>query len=205
MPAPFAEVAHLAVRTLREVYGVARPSDLVYRRFARGGHDFADPSLGIAAERPTTPRGAGEPAAPTLEALTTVVETTLRRLSGAETLAPEPAGSYRVTIDAVELDAQILPGDPPALHVYTSVLSGPATPELLAALNELNAGLVFARVLHANGQVFVSLELPAPEITEAGVTWACGVIDGSARRVHASLTGRFHPGSEQGAGPKLLN
>lgn len=67
MPTPFADVAGLAVRTLREVYGIDHPSELVYRRFAKGGHDFAEPSLGIQAEKPTTPRGAGMPAAPTLE------------------------------------------------------------------------------------------------------------------------------------------
>jgi hypothetical protein len=41
MPAPFADVAALAVRTLREAYAVERPADLVYRRFTRDGHDFA--------------------------------------------------------------------------------------------------------------------------------------------------------------------
>ena len=35
MPAPFEEVAALAVRTLREVYGTEAPEDLAYRRFTR--------------------------------------------------------------------------------------------------------------------------------------------------------------------------
>ena len=61
MPAPYAEVASLAVRSMREVYRIGRPSALVYRRFARGGHDFAEPGLGIDAEKPMTPRGAGLP------------------------------------------------------------------------------------------------------------------------------------------------
>ena len=63
MPTPFEEVAHLAIRTLREVYGIDSPSRLVYRRFAKGGPDFAEPGLGIDAEVPSTPRKKGQPVA----------------------------------------------------------------------------------------------------------------------------------------------
>src|SRR5450759_2481848 len=54
-PAPYAEIARLAVRSLREVYGIERPAELVYRRFARRGPDFAEPELGIQLERRTSP------------------------------------------------------------------------------------------------------------------------------------------------------
>ena len=64
MPAAFAEVASLAVRSLRDAYGLREPSELVYRRFARGGHDFAEPALGIEPARPIAPAGSGTPPIP---------------------------------------------------------------------------------------------------------------------------------------------
>jgi hypothetical protein len=87
IPAPFVDVARLAVRTLREVYGVERPADLAYRRFARDGHDFAEPGLGIDAERPTSPRGKGQATAPTVAELTPLVEAALCGFLGIGSIA----------------------------------------------------------------------------------------------------------------------
>jgi hypothetical protein len=64
LPAPFAEVASLAVRSLRDVYGLREPSELVYRRFARGGRDFTEPTLGIAPAMPIAPAESGTPPIP---------------------------------------------------------------------------------------------------------------------------------------------
>ena len=41
MPVPYDEAARLAIRTLREVHGVVATSQLSYKCFARGGHEFA--------------------------------------------------------------------------------------------------------------------------------------------------------------------
>jgi hypothetical protein len=78
MPTPFGDIASMAVRTLRDIYAIPSPSDLVYRRFARGGHDFAEPGLGISSDRPTTPRGAGQQDSPTTEELRPLIEGALR-------------------------------------------------------------------------------------------------------------------------------
>jgi len=60
MPAPFTDVAALAVATLRDVFGVVRPANLRYRRFARRGRgDLTEPGLGIPAEAPGALGAAG--------------------------------------------------------------------------------------------------------------------------------------------------
>src|ERR1035437_9134638 len=73
-PAPYAEIARLSVRSLREVYGIERPAELVYRRFAKVGSDFAEPELGIQPERPTTPSGRGQTSASKFAELVPLVE-----------------------------------------------------------------------------------------------------------------------------------
>ena len=47
-PAPLDAVAELAVRTLREVYGIRRPEQLEYMAFAPGPREILLPTLGIA-------------------------------------------------------------------------------------------------------------------------------------------------------------
>src|ERR1035437_9890302 len=50
-PAPYAEIARLAVRSLREVYGIERPAELVYRRFGERGADVGAAGSGVLPER----------------------------------------------------------------------------------------------------------------------------------------------------------
>ena len=166
MPAPFAEAARLAVGTLRQVYGVGQPADLVYRRFTREGHDFAEPGLGIDAKRPTTPRRTGQSVAATGAELTPLVETALCRFLGAKSIELDPAGNYPVPTGTTRLFVRILPFEPPVARVFAPVFRGMApTPELLVALNDLNTELLFCRVLVVNGEVIVATEFRAAGIT----------------------------------------
>ena len=59
MPAPFEEVAYLAIQTLREVYGIDSANQLTYRRFARGGPASLSPTL--ASLRRRSARHVGRP------------------------------------------------------------------------------------------------------------------------------------------------
>ena len=162
MPAPFPEAARLAIGTLRQVYGVGRPADLVYGRFTREGHDFAEPGLGIDAERLTTPRRKGQPAAATGAELPPLVETALCRFLGAPSIALDPAGNYPVPTGTTMLFVRILPFEPPVVRVFAPVFRGmAATPEILVALNDLNTELLFCRVLVVNGEVIVATEFRA--------------------------------------------
>jgi hypothetical protein len=192
MPAPFAEAARLAVGTLRQVYGVGRPADLVYRRFTRDGHDSAEPGLGIDAERPTTPRGKGQPVAATAAELTPLVEAALCRFLGTGAVALDPAGNYPVPTGTTMLFVRILPFEPPVVRVFAPVFRGmAATPELLVALNDLNAELLFCRVLVVNGEVIVATEFRAAGITADDVAWGCLVVGGWVERIGATLVARL--------------
>ena len=208
MPAPFADVAALAVRTLREAYAVERPADLVYRRFTRDGHDFAEPGLGIDAERPTTPRGKGQRAAPTAAELTPLVEAALCRFLGVESIALDTAGNYPVPTGTTMLAVRILPFEPPVVRIFAPAFRGMApTPELLAAINELNAELLFCRSLVVGGEVIVATELRATGITADDVAWGCLVVGGWVERIRATLAERLGPAGAhvRGQGPTLLN
>ncbi len=208
MPVPFAEVAALAVRTLREVYRVERPADLVYRRFTRDGHDFAEPGLGIDAERPTTPRGRGRRAAPTAAELTPLVEAALCRFLHVGSIALDPAGNYPVPSGTAMLFVRVLPFEPPVVRVFAEAFRGMApTPELLAAINELSGELVFCRALVVNGQVIVATELRGTGIDADDVAWACLVVGTWVERTRAALADDLGPAGfpVSGSGPKLLN
>jgi hypothetical protein len=208
MPAPFPEVSRLAVRTLREVFGVGRPGDLVYRRFAREGHDFAEPGLGIDAERPTTPRGKGQPVATTAGELTPLVETALCRFLGTEAVALDPAGNYPVPTGTTLLFVRILPFEPPVVRVFAPVFRGMApTPELMAALNELNTELLFCRALVVNGEVIVATELRGTAISADDVAWGCLVVGTWVERTRATLADRLGPPGPRvpEPSPTLLN
>jgi hypothetical protein len=110
-PAPYAEIARLAVRSLCEVYGIEQPSELVYRRFAKHGPDFAEPELGIQPERPTTPKGRSQAAAPTLAELVPLVEQAVKGFLDTDEIARDKDGSesparsgqaiHRTVLDAV--------------------------------------------------------------------------------------------------------
>jgi hypothetical protein len=208
MPAPFAEAARLAIGTLRQVYGVGQSADLVYRRFTREGHDFAEPGLGIDAERPTTPRGKGQPIAATAAELTPLVEAALCRFLGAPSIALDPAGNYPVPTGTTMLFVRILPFEPPVVRVFAAVFRGMApTPGLLAAINELNAELLFCRALVVNGEVIVATELRGTAISADDVAWGCLVVGTWVERIRATLADRLGPAGapEPEPGPKLLN
>ena len=208
MPAPFPEAARLAVWTLREVFGVGRPAELVYRRFTREGHDFAEPGLGIDAERPTTPRRKGQPVAATAAELTPLVETALCRFLGTESIALDPAGNYPVPTGTTLLFVRILPFEPPVVRVFAPVFRGMApTPGLLAAINELNSELLFCRALIVNGEVIVATELRGAGMTADDVAWGCLVVGTWVERIRATLADRLGPPGPQVSEPSpgLLN
>jgi hypothetical protein len=208
MPAPFPEAARLAIRTLRQVYGVGRPDDLVYRRFTREGHDFAEPGLGIDAERPTTPRGKGQASSPTAAELTPLVEAALCGFLGVESIALDSAGNYPVPTGTTMLFVRILPFEPPVVRVFAPAFRGMVpTPELLVALNELNAEVLFCRVLVINGEVIVATEFRAAGITADDVAWGCLVVGGWVERIGATLVARLGPTGAlvPDQAPRLLN
>jgi hypothetical protein len=198
-PAPYAEIARLAVRSLREVYGLEQPSELVYRRFAKRGPDFAEPELGIQPERPTTPNGRGQGPTQTLEHLTPLVEQAVREILGTDRILRDGDGCIPIHRNGARQFVRIVDGTPPVVRILSPVLHGiDSNRPLLEALNEINGQIMFGRVLWASSQVFVSAEVSAVGISTELISFVCLQIAALAVRVHDQLGARF-------GGQEILN
>jgi hypothetical protein len=106
------------------------------------------------------------------------------------------------------LFVRILPFEPPVVRVFAPVFRGMTpTPELMAALNELNSELLFCRALVVNGEVIVATELRGAGMTADDVAWGCLVVGTWVERIRATLADRLGPAGEPSPEPrpKLLN
>ena len=192
LPAPFADIASIAVRSLREVFGVGQPSELVYRRFAKGGHDFAEPGLGIDPEKPTTPRGAGQPEAPSLAELTPLVEHAVKSYLEAKEIVRDKDGDIPIRQGSAMLFVRTIDGAPPVVRIFSPILRGiPASQALLEAINEINTRIMFGRVLWTANQVIISTEISAVQITVEHIAFACLHIGALADHLDDELGDRF--------------
>jgi len=159
VPVPLRAAAEVAVMTLREVYGVRTPASLRYQAFRAGGVEVRLPTLGVrpdsAKKDPTPPRPEW------LDELRKLVSTTMlerlpmmgmRRVDNGDLLVE----GRDVTIMVRELD------DPFRIFFYAAIVNEmEETPELLAALNIINAELVFGRVSFGEGLVSTDWAIPA--------------------------------------------
>ncbi len=204
-PAPFAEVAALAIRTLREVHGVARPEELryIYRSFERV---LEDPDLGIPAERPAPQPAPVAHAYRTAEDLRPLVERALAGWLGLDELIRDADGDYPVRIGSALMFVQLLDGVPPVVRIFSPILRDiDASPTLLEALNEINARIRFGRVLWTGRQVVVAMEITAADLTEAQVVFACTQLGNLADHLDDGLHGRFGGATAFATRPTLLN
>lgn len=205
-PPPFAEVAALAIRTLREVYGVARPTDLrhSYRSFERV---LDDPDLGIPPERPAPqPAPVVAHAYRTAEELRPLVERALEGWLGLDALVRDADGDYPVRVGSALMFVQLLDGVPPVVRIFSPILRDvAASPVLLEALNEINARIRFGRVLWTGRQVVVAMEVTAADLTEAQVVFACTQLGNLADHLDDGLRGRFGGATAFATRPTLLN
>jgi T3SS (YopN, CesT) and YbjN peptide-binding chaperone 1/T3SS (YopN, CesT) and YbjN peptide-binding chaperone 3 len=192
LPAPFEEIAKLAVQSLREVYEVERPAGLAYRRFSRNGPDFAEPTLGIAAEKPRTPRATGTPAAPTIDQVAPLVEEALRVFLGVEELERDRDGDIPIRAGSAMLFVRTVDSVPPIVSIFSPVLVGvERSPDLLEALNEINDRVMFGRVFWHGGNVVAMTELMALRISPEQIAFACLELGALADRLDDDLRERF--------------
>lgn len=202
-PVPFAEVARLVVRTLREVYGVASPAGLrhTYRSFERV---LDDPDLGTAPERPA-PQPVPD-VVRTAEEIRPLVERALEGWLGLDELVRDADGDYPIRIGSALMFVQVLDGVPPLVRIFSPILHDvAASPTLFEALNEINARIRFGRVLWAGRQVIIAMELTAADITATQVVVACTEIGNLADHLDEGLHGRFGGATAFTTRPTLLN
>jgi len=159
-PVDWATIARMAGLTLREVYQVRSPRDLVYSGFETGAGALVFPTLGITREKKQPARN-GVIRVEWREELRRAVEQALipvldcfaiRRLENGDLLTQTPRAM--VTVRALE-DPFLLLLSADLLH---EVEPGP---EVLESLNRRNAALVVGRLFHSDGRVVLDHTLSA--------------------------------------------
>lgn len=204
-PPPVEEVARQAVRTLREVYGVAAPRQLrhTYKSFERV---LEDPDLGTEPERPAPPPRPAPQAIRSAEELRPLVEAALEGWLGLDELVRDADGDYPIRVGSALMFVQVLDGVPPLLRVFSPILRDVVeSRELLDALNEINGRIRFGRVFWTSRQVIVAMELTAAGITADQVVFACTELGNLADHLDDGLHGRFGGATVFATRPTLLN
>lgn len=193
MPAPFAEVAHLVVETLQDVYGVAAPDALryTYARF-EGSPRVETLELGLRPDEPRPKPRAKPPTRPTAAALEPLVEDGLRRLLGVERLVRDSDGDYPIPVGSALLFVRVVDGRPPVVAMYSTVLADvDESPVLFAAINDINRRMHFGRAFWVARHVVVATELPAVDISADQIAFACLQLGTLADHLDDVLHGRY--------------
>lgn len=204
-PAPAAEVARQAVRTLREVYGVTSPAELrhTYTSFERV---LEDPDLGTEPERPAPPPRPAPHEYRSADELRPLVEGALEAWLGLRELVRDADGDYPIRVGSALMFVQVLDGVPPVVRIFSPILHDIAgSPALLEALNEINGLVRFGRVFWMSRQVIIAMELTAAGITPDQVVVACTQLGNLADHLDDGLHGRFGGATAFATRPTLLN
>jgi hypothetical protein len=203
-PAPWPEVASLAIRTLRDVFGVAGPGRL--RSLHRGMPGFlgrlARLDLGIPLERAPRYRhlpageeeteGAGGTRA--LSDLNIRVEEALRAFLGLPELIRDADGDIPVRVGSALIYVRAVSGTPPLVQLFSPVLDDvELTLPLLEALNDINQRILFGRIFWGHRGVVVAMELTGVGLTNAQVAFACVQLGNLADHLDDELAARFGP------------
>jgi hypothetical protein len=204
-PAPVEEVARQAVRTLREVYGVAIPRQLrhTYKSFERV---LEDPDLGTQPERSAPPPRPTPHTIRSAAELRPLVEAALEGWLGLDELVRDADGDYPIRVGSALMFVQVVDGVPPLVRIFSPILRDVAgSRELLDALNEINGRIRFGRVFWMSHQVIVAMELTAAGITADQVVFACTELGNLADHLDDGLHGRFGGATIFATRPTLLN
>jgi len=204
-PAPWAEITSLAVRTLRDVFGVASPALL--RSLHRPAPAFEGRlprlDLGIRAER--TPRARddddGQGPSPALVLLNRRLEEALKSFLGLPDLIRDADGDIPVRVGSVLMYVRAVAGTPPLVQLFAPVLDEvDLTLPLLEAINEINRRILFGRLFWGHRGVIVAMELTGVGLTPEQVAFACVQLGTLADHLDDELSARFGP--QGGARPK---
>jgi hypothetical protein len=192
MPVPFDDVAALAVRTLREVYGANETSDLVYQRFARGGHAFAQPELGIDSMAPAVGTSSAKSITPSLETLRPLVEGALRKLLNLPQITYDDDGDIPIRFGSAMVYLRMVDGRPPSVRLFSPVLWNiPSSAGLLDAINEINTRIRFGRVTWTGREVMASIEIPVFHLSAEDIGFACLQLGNVSDHFDGELQQRF--------------
>jgi hypothetical protein len=199
-PVPFADVAAVAVQTLREAYGARTPDELTYRIGGFPAHHgpVPDPELGIPRDRPTSDEpvaavvGARTHPAPEPDEAVASLEAALSEFVSGADLVPDRDGDLPIRVGSALMFVRRVPGRPPLLQLFSPLVSGvDMTPALLESLNDINRNILFGRVFWAEREIVVSMELTAVAISAKQIAFGCVQLGNLADHLDDVLRGRF--------------
>lgn len=204
-PLPIGEIAALAGRTLREVYGIGHPDELRFRYalFDGSGEDD-DIDVGLLPReqaRRDTPKPRVREAHSSAPALD--IEPSLRKWFGPDSLGRDVDGDFPVRVGSAIVYVRILPE---AIALFSCVLEDvEPTAALHAALNSANSHARYARVFWVGGRIIAAAELPAIGASGDQVATACAELGHLADRLDDVLHGRFGGIASFGAPETLIH
>lgn len=206
-PAPYDEVARLAVASLREVYRVATPGALVYRhRSFEDGRALDASPLGIRPEERIEPTEATMASRPSADEVRERVEGALRAWLGVDELIRDDDGDYPVRLGSALMFVRLVDGVPPLVQLFSIVVANvDRSTELLAALNEVNERIRFGRAFWTGRRVIVTMELTALDLTADQVAFGANQLGNLADALDDWLSGRFGGSTAFPARRELLN
>ena len=206
VPAPTEAAAALAVRTLRDVYGVIDPDGLRYRSGSFDGSAVHEADLGIPADDQPSGHQHRPAGRVSEEELRTLIEEAARRWMGNTDPRPDKDGDYPFRFGSSVLYVRIVDDAAPVVAIFSPILREvDASPDLLAALNELNSKIRFGRVVWAHDEVLLVSELSVVDLTADQIAHACLELGSLADAIDSELHGRFGGEIVFSDQPRLLN
>jgi hypothetical protein len=209
-PAPWAEIAALTVRTLRDVFGVAQPMSLRFLQRSFPGFEGRLPrlDLGIAADR--SPRGDPDITppgpVPALSGLNRRLEDALQAFLGLDHLIRDADGDIPVRVGSALMFVRAVPGTPPLVQLFAHVLDdADLTLPLLELINDINRRILFGRVFWVHRAVVVAMEITGVGLSTEQVSFACVQLGNLADHLDDELAARFGRSDSDRAKRPLLN
>ena len=206
-PAPWAEVAGLAIRTLRDVFQIAEPSALRYQHGGfpafRGRPSPLD--LGIDAET-VRRHPPARPGTTSFAAMAGFLELALRQFLGQEELVRDEDGDIPIRVGSVMMFVRPVNGAPPLVQLFAPMLADvDVTPALLEAINEINRRILFGRLFWTHRGVVAAMELTGVGLSAEQVAFACVQLGNLADHLDDELRDRFGPPPTRKGPRPLLN
>jgi hypothetical protein len=188
-PAPFADVARLAIRTLTEAFRIPHPGFLNYRAFDEDDHAVPIPTLGLKRCRPSP---AAKAEANALERVRGLVLDAIRKaFDDRELEFDEHLNRIPLRFGSAMVFVQVQK-DPFCISVASPVLSKVNTDErLLNRLNGLNGRTRFVRLFVYDGTVFAAMEVPASPFVPEHVLDALQLVGSLAGDIDDTLQKQF--------------
>jgi len=183
----FGDVAKVAVTTLAEILRVPHPGFLEYRLYDADGNAFALPELAL--KRSTRPSPEEQQSELAQRLLAAMIEVT-----DIADLEPDKDGNIGFRYGPMPVCVQLV-GDPPHVDIFSPLLTDvEETGQLLARLNEINAGTSRLHLYVRDGAVVAIADVPAkPFVTEhlaRALQEFCPTTEGIGFMLQAEFSGK---------------